>query len=118
MTWEVVPYVTSANSVSMQATTAADPERTGVGYYFDCYSHPQFSGIWQSGTIYEATGLSTNVEYTFKVKARDESQNQNETAWSELTSVIISDGNEPEPNEPEPNEPKEPPQAPTASTLQ
>jgi len=111
MTWATQPYATLTDTVSMTASTATDPEGYGVKYYFDCYSHPQFSGDWQDSTVYEVSGLDANTEYTFRVKARDESQNQNETDWSGLASVLISDGNEP-------NEPNGVPQTPTPDPSQ
>jgi len=87
MTWATEPYATGATSISMTATTATDT--SGVEYYFDEISgNPGGSDSdWQDITTYEDTGLDPNTLYTYKVKARDKSGNQNETAYSTSKSA-------------------------------
>ena len=80
MEWATPPYATSSSSIAMVATTASDP--AGVEYYFQCASGGGHDSGWQNGTLYEDTGLTTSTEYTYRVKARDKSVNQNETGWS------------------------------------
>lgn len=85
MTWAVLPYSTGPNWVSMTATTAADP--SGVEYYFECLTAGGHSSGWQDSVTYEDSGLVTGTSYTYRVKARDKSSNQNETAWSTTASA-------------------------------
>lgn len=80
MTWAAVPASTGPNSIIMTATTATDP--SGVEYFFDCLTAGGHDSGWQDSPVYEDTGLSPATQYTYQVKARDKSVNQNETAWS------------------------------------
>ncbi len=80
MTWAKLPKVTGQHSIIMTATTASDPN--GVEYYFNNVTDPTHDSDWQDDVVYEDTGLSGNTWYTYKVKARDKSPNQNETEYS------------------------------------
>lgn len=77
----------SKDRISMTATTATDP--SGVEYFFEETSGNAggTSSGWQASPSYEDTGLSEGTTYTYRVKARDKSDNQNETAWSESLSA-------------------------------
>ena len=92
MTWETDPNATGPYSISMTATTATD--ESGVEYFFDCTAGGGNDSGWQDGTTYEDTGLSPETQYTYQVKARDKSSNQNETAYSTTKSVTT----DPEPD--------------------
>ncbi len=96
MTWSTDPYATSSTSISMTATTATDP--CGVEYYFDCTAGGGNDSGWQDSATYEDTGLSELTQYTYRVKARDKSSNQNETAYSTTKSATTQDGTVPTPN--------------------
>jgi len=82
MTWSSAPSASSSSAVTMTATAATDP--SGVEYYFEETSgNPGGTDSgWQAGRIYTDSGLSENTAYCYRVKARDGSANQNETAWS------------------------------------
>ena len=87
LTWAIQPQATGSSSVSMTATTAFDT--SGVEYYFDETSEctgGSDSG-WQDSPTYEDTDLQPETTYTYRVKARDKSANQNETAMSLPLSV-------------------------------
>ncbi|MDI6448712.1 NosD domain-containing protein [Anaerobaca lacustris] len=79
MTWETEPYGSSSNSIRMVATEATDA--SGVEYQFECTSHPAYSSGWQDSRIYEVTSVP-HGHYTFEVRARDKSPNQNTTLFS------------------------------------
>jgi subtilisin family serine protease len=87
MTWATTPYATSHSSISMTAATASDT--SGVEYFFECTTvgNCNDSG-WQDSSTYEDTNLTLETTYTYRVKARDKSSNQNETAFSTEESVI------------------------------
>ena len=85
-TWATEPYATSSTSIAMVATTASDP--SGVEYYFECTSHPAHSSNWQGSPEYEVTGLSQGL-YSFVVRARDMSPNQNTTVNSVKVQVDL-----------------------------
>jgi hypothetical protein len=85
MTWETPPQSTGPNSISMTATTASD--LNGVEYYFECLTIGGHDSGWQDAVTYEDTGLTTGTPYTYRVKARDKSSNQNETNWSTQESA-------------------------------
>ena len=88
MTWSTDPYATGDTSISMTATTATDV--SGVEYYFDCTAGGGNDSGWQDSTTYEDTGLSPETQYTYQVKARDKSSNQNETAYSTTKSATTN----------------------------
>lgn len=70
----------------MTATIASD--ESGVEYYFECTAGGGHDSGWQDSPMYEDTGLQAETEYTYRVKARDKSPNQNETAWSNEASAM------------------------------
>jgi hypothetical protein len=85
MAWDVLPYATGSTSISMTAATATDP--SGVEYYFECTAGGGHDSGWQDSTTYEDTGLAPETQYTYRVKARDKSPNQNETGFSTEASA-------------------------------
>jgi hypothetical protein len=85
-TWEVEPYASSATSIGMEAATAVD--ESGVEYQFECTSHPAYSSDWQDSPIYEVGSLP-KANYTFVVRARDKSPNQNTTVQSASVTVDL-----------------------------
>ncbi len=82
MTWASPPAATGSSTITMTATTASDIS-TPVTYLFECTNYSDANSEWQQETIYVAQDLSPNTQYTFRVKARDNSSNHNETGWSE-----------------------------------
>ena len=86
MTWATVPYAVSDTSISMIATTATD-NTSGVEYYFECTAGGGNDSGWQDATTYIDTTLSSATQYSYRVKARDKSTNQNETGWSSTASA-------------------------------
>lgn len=86
MTWDTEPFGSGPNSIRMVATEAADA--SGVEYQFDCTSHPIYSSDWQNSRTYEITSLP-HGHYTFRVRARDKSPNQNTTLFSLLVTVDL-----------------------------
>jgi Carbohydrate binding domain len=91
MTFATVPYTTTHTWVAMEASIAVDP--TGAEYYFEETSgNPggDDSG-WQDGTKYTDLGLAPATQYTYRVKARDKSPNQNETVYSTAMSATTED---------------------------
>jgi hypothetical protein len=81
MTWAAVPTAAGPTSITMTATTA-DDNSPPVQYYFECTNYGDANSDWQTNPTYVASGLSSSTLYTFKVKARDSSEAQNETDWS------------------------------------
>jgi len=75
-TWKNPPYRASANSVRMVAATASD--ESGVEYYFACTSNPAYSSDWQDSPVYVVSSLPKGM-YSFVVRVRDKSPNQNTT---------------------------------------
>jgi hypothetical protein len=84
MTFKTAPYATNGTSIKMVATQAIDI--SGVEYYFTCTAGGGHDSGWQSG-IYQDTGLAFDTLYTYTVKARDMSVNNNETAPSSGASA-------------------------------
>jgi len=93
MTWATPPYATSSNSILMVATTATDD--SGVQYYFQCTSDANYNSSWQDSSTYQRTSLPQGI-YTFVVRARDKSPNQNTTGNS--TPPVTVDLKPPTPN--------------------
>ncbi len=103
------PYINTiealgSNSVIMTATIAYD--ESGVEYYFDFYTGDEHDSGWLEFAPgdepnYTDTGLEPNATYYYRVKARDKSVAQNETAWSdwvEVTTILPLDNLPPEPD--------------------
>ena len=92
ITWAAVPSELSVSSITMTATTGADPN--GVEYYFTNTSFPDGShdSGWQTSPTFIDTGLSPATQYTYVVRARDQSANANETLNSVAASVYSDDG--------------------------
>ena len=86
-TWSSTPNATGMNSISMRVTTASD--QSGVEYYFEEVSgNPGGSNSgWQNSTTYVDNGLVEETQYTYRVKSRDKSSNNNETGWSTQASA-------------------------------
>jgi YHS domain-containing protein len=85
MTWAIEPNATGTTSIAMTATTATDP--CGVEYYFANTTIADHNSGWQAEPNYTDTGLSPSTSYTYTVKARDLSENHNETADSTPVSA-------------------------------
>ncbi|MGJ8695284.1 MAG: endonuclease/exonuclease/phosphatase family protein [Verrucomicrobiaceae bacterium] len=92
MTWGSVPVESGQSSITMTASTGADPN--GVEYYFSNIGFPDQShdSGWQDSPVFIDTGLSTATEYTYTVVARDKSANGNETLVSAEASAYTDDG--------------------------
>jgi hypothetical protein len=86
MTWASPPAATGSSKIIMTATTASDIS-TPVMYFFECTTDSDANSGWQESATYEAEGLTPLTLYTFRVKARDSSPNQNETGWSGTASA-------------------------------
>ncbi|MBN1868145.1 hypothetical protein JW916_12745, partial [Candidatus Sumerlaeota bacterium] len=98
MTWDTPPYALGDSSISMTASTAADSWT--VQYYFTNRTVSGHDSGWQFGASYVDTGLDPLTTYTYTVKARDTSPNQNETGESTAQSARTdtADATPPSPN--------------------
>jgi|GEM_PF-703273 len=85
MTFATPPTALGLDSVTMTASTAADP--SGVEYYFECTAGPGNDSGWQDSPDYTDTGLAHSTEYTYRVQARDKSPVQNATGFSSPASA-------------------------------
>jgi subtilisin-like proprotein convertase family protein len=103
MTWATQPYATGQTSIRMVATTASDVNGV-VEYYFDETSgNPGASDSgWQDSPTYEDTGLESGTMYTYRVRARDKSPNQNTTDWSSSESATTGSATDTIPPDPSP----------------
>jgi hypothetical protein len=99
MTWATLPHASSAYSIAMIATTAISTESSGVEYFFENSSIAGHDSGWQDEPNYTDTGLNPNTTYSYKVKARNKT-NQLETDWSEIVSATTptDDNTPPMPN--------------------
>jgi hypothetical protein len=97
-TWVSVPAATSENSIAMTATTGSDP--SGVQYSFDeTTGGPGGSDSgWLASASYTDSGLTEGTQYTYRVRMRDQSTNQNTGSWSTLESATTDDNTAPTPN--------------------
>ncbi|MHC5061130.1 MAG: CotH kinase family protein, partial [Planctomycetota bacterium] len=80
--WASVPMAIGPFSISMMAAEAVDD--FDVEYYFEETSGNEGGSDsgWQSDRLYTDQLLAPQTQYTYRVKARDMSPQQNETEWS------------------------------------
>ncbi|AQQ72131.1 Fibronectin type III domain protein [Limihaloglobus sulfuriphilus] len=88
MEWLEEPYLLGENRAVMSAVFATDSS-SAAQYYFDCVEDDAFDSGWISSNIY-FVNIQNDVTLTFRVKARDLSENMNETGFSEEASVTGS----------------------------
>lgn len=88
MTWTSPPAPDISTSITMMASTATDV--SGVEYYFECTAGGGNDSGWQDSPKYVDIGLAPVTTYTYRVKARDKSSNQNETGWSSEESATTT----------------------------
>ncbi len=107
--WDIEPAATGLKHIVMKATAATDA--AGVQYYFECIENSALNSGWQDEPLYilgdtaqERALLAEGTTYTFRFKARDKSDNQNETGWSESKQTTTASGVDTLP--PAPNPPR------------
>ncbi|MHC4799624.1 MAG: CotH kinase family protein, partial [Planctomycetota bacterium] len=89
-TWSSPPSADDPWQISMTATTATDP--CGVQYFFDeTTSGSMHDSFWQASPDYTNYGLTPETQYTYQVKARDQSANRNQTNWSTPPASATTD---------------------------
>ena len=90
-TFASAPSADGAWSISMVANTGTDP--SGVEYYFEETSNNEggSSSDWQTENNYTDHSLNPQTQYTYRVKMRDQSPQQNETGWSDPYPVTTGD---------------------------
>jgi predicted outer membrane repeat protein len=95
MEWEFEPAATGLRHIVMKAVRAKDDQTPTVEYYFDCLEDDSLDSGWQQSQLYQVFTGTPGTTYTFRVKARDTSENLNETAWSRhvqtTTSAVVDD---------------------------
>jgi len=89
MTWASSPAAMSSCEVAMTASVATD-NKTPVQYYFECTAGAGHDSGWQTSTLFSDTGLSASSDYTYRVRARDQSAEKNETGWSSEVSATTT----------------------------
>jgi subtilisin family serine protease len=80
--WETEPNLVSGGAIKMEAETSLDAWGWTVEYFFDCVDGDggcSDSG-WQTSPTYTDTGLTSGVQYAYRVRARDGVGNM--TEWS------------------------------------
>lgn len=87
MIFEIAPTALGEDSVTMSAAVASDIN--GVEYEFVAVGSGNSSG-WQASPTYTDTGLVAGTEYTYQVRARDQSSFANATAFSAIGSATTS----------------------------
>lgn len=103
MEWLIRPHATSSTTIEMSCVPATDV--SGVQYYFEERSGNQggSSSGWIPGNVFVDSGLQPETTYTYRVRARDNSYNHNNTAFSGEVQVTTPAEGE-EPNDPNAND--------------
>jgi hypothetical protein len=87
------PYIVTitasaaANGQQVQMTARVAYDDNGVQYYFDTNTPGAHASGWINTPNYTDANLIPNTRYQYRVKARDLSARQNETAWSDWVAV-------------------------------
>jgi hypothetical protein len=87
--WLVPPYPFGPSSIAMESTTAYDESGVSYGFWNVTRDPAGNNIVWQGSTQFIDVNLDPNTTYCYRVKARDNSANRNETGWSELACTII-----------------------------
>ena len=106
-TWDVMPQSGPVlpTTITMTATAADDPEPYNndmITYEFDCIEENFYDRPWELDNVYSRDDYVTGTTYSFSVRSRDSSLNQNMTGWSEPV-VFVTAGTGPDTLEPVPN---------------
>ncbi len=80
LVWAEPPHATGSTRVAMSAARAAAPR--DVEYYFECVAGDCHDSGWQAERTWEDEGLAPDQPYSWRVRARDGSLNENATEWS------------------------------------
>ncbi|MCX6880883.1 MAG: DUF6055 domain-containing protein, partial [Verrucomicrobia bacterium] len=78
--WQMLPYATIDNKVSMTAQAATDP--SGVQYYFHCVSGGGPDSAWQSSATFVTPAALADGTYVYQYKVRDTSALNNESPYA------------------------------------
>jgi hypothetical protein len=94
MDFSAPPAASGDSSIIMMAVRATDS--SGVQYYFDCNTPGGNDSGWQDSRFYQDANLLPETTYTYTVKARDKSVNNNETdastdasATTDLLNLVL-----------------------------
>jgi subtilisin family serine protease len=101
--WDMQPQATGLHTVTMKAKVATD--RSDVNYYFECVNPEPGADTnsgWVSNTLYSFTTLSPGTIYGFRFRARDKSDNHNQTDWSTTVLTMTAIGTDTLPAFPDP----------------
>ncbi|HNQ88950.1 MAG TPA: DUF6055 domain-containing protein [Verrucomicrobiota bacterium] len=85
--WEMLPYATIDNKVSM--TAMAPTDASGVEYQFVCVSGGGPSSAWQSGRTY-LTPVLPDGTYVYHYRVRDTSAQKNTSGYSTAYAAKIT----------------------------
>ncbi|RKY03753.1 MAG: hypothetical protein DRP56_10840, partial [Planctomycetota bacterium] len=100
MAWEVQPTAVGLETIYMEAVVAEDAPGVDVQYSFVCVNDPNFDSGWQDEPVYYRGGYAEGTTYQFRVKARDEEEN--ETAYSSDPNTTTASGTDTLPPVPNP----------------
>ncbi len=100
--WLIEPQATGLTTIVMQAKKATD--KSGVEYFFECIENHTFDSGWQSSAVYQKSTFAAGTAYSFRVKARDKSENLNQTEWSQTITTTTATGVDNLPPAPNPSQ--------------
>jgi hypothetical protein len=80
--WATPPTATGPNSIMMESTVAYDDSGVTYGFWNITRDPAGNNIVWQSSTQFIDVNLDPNTSYGYRVEARDNSENMNETGWS------------------------------------
>lgn len=86
--WQMRPYATIENNISMTAMETSDP--SGVQYYFHCESGGGPDSSWQSSPTFITPSPLSDGTYVYRYKVRDRSARSNESAYSRPYTAKIT----------------------------
>ncbi len=92
-TWLTPPAIVQAGVAGVKMAAAALSDTSGIEYYFESIADPSRNSGWIASPSWVDLGLDPSSQHQYRFRARDLSDNQNQTPWSTIAGVTTAASN-------------------------